>query len=123
MGHILGNGSYLVEDPVNRARRVEAIRVGVQEGRGYLYVGAWLKTEMADGDTAATGRDGLEPQRKESAASKESVATPQSSPNTAADEGTSPRSSPKRKPVGLDSTEKDRSAERQIASLRSKRGC
>ncbi|CAI8014104.1 hypothetical protein GBAR_LOCUS8849 [Geodia barretti] len=58
---------------------------------------------MADDDTAATGRDGLEPQGKESAASKESVATPQSSTNTAADEGTSPRSSPKRKPVGLDS--------------------
>ena len=63
-------------------------------------MGAWLKTEMADDDTAATGRDGLE---EESSASKESVTIPQSSTNTAADEGTSPRSSPKRKPIGLDS--------------------
>ncbi|CAI8029391.1 85/88 kDa calcium-independent phospholipase A2 [Geodia barretti] len=45
----------------------------------------------------------LRASREESSASKESVGTPQSSTNTAADEGTSPQSSPKRKPVGLDS--------------------
>ena len=59
---------------MKRARRVEAIRVGLAgdttragtyvHRSAVIYVGAWLKTEMADDDTAATGRDGKEPQGK-----------------------------------------------------------